>query len=125
MDGIAARADEAQRAGRRARAVQRIEDDRGDVAGNAHPLAIRENDALDRACAGARTVKGVVLANNERVSVAGNVASIVFDPLHGTSTPTGTLRLVDDAGRAVHHVVNVMGRVRSCTPAGVPGWRAC
>ena len=28
-------------------------------------------------------------------------------------------------GRAVHHVVNVMGRVRSCTPDGVPGWRAC
>ena len=54
-----------------------------------------------------------------------NVASIAFDPLHGTSTPTGTLRLVDGRGRAVHHVVNVMGRVRSCTPAGVPGWRAC
>ena len=45
--------------------------------------------------------------------------------MHGTSTPTGTLRLVDSRGRAVHHVVNVMGRVRSCTPAGVPGWRAC
>jgi type IV fimbrial biogenesis protein FimT len=45
--------------------------------------------------------------------------------MHGTSTPTGTLRLVGGRGRAVHHVVNVMGRVRSCTPAGVPGWRAC
>ena len=74
---------------------------------------------------GAVEIKTVVLGAADRVSVRANVASIAFDPLHGTSTPTGTLRLVDDAGRAVHHVVNVMGRVRSCTPAGVPGWRAC
>jgi type IV fimbrial biogenesis protein FimT len=76
--------------------------------------------------AGARAVKGVVLANRERVSVAGNVASIVFDPLHGTSTPTGTLRLVGARGSAVHHVVNVVGRVRSCSPGGaVPGYSPC
>ncbi len=74
---------------------------------------------------GAVEIKTVVLGAADRVSVRANVASIAFDPLHGTSTPTGTLRLVDDAGRAVHHVVNVMGRVRSCTPTGVPGWRAC
>jgi len=78
-------------------------------------------------CAGsARTIKGVVLASNERVSVGGNVASILFDPLHGTSTPTGTLRLVGARGSAVHHVVNVVGRVRSCSPAGaVPGYSPC
>jgi len=76
--------------------------------------------------AGARTVKGVVLANSERVGVAGNVASIVFDPLHGTSTPTGTLRLVGARGMAVHHVVNVVGRVRSCSPGGaLPAYPAC
>ena len=46
---------------------------------------------------GARAIKSVVLPSNERVGVAANVASIVFDPLHGTSTPTGTLRLVDRA----------------------------
>jgi type IV fimbrial biogenesis protein FimT len=76
--------------------------------------------------AGARTIKGVVLANNERVGVTGNVASIAFDPLHGTSTPTGTLRLVGARGRTVHHVVNVLGRVRSCSPDGaVPGYSPC
>ena len=75
---------------------------------------------------GASEIKTVVLGAADRVAVQGNVASILFDPLHGTSTPTGTLRLVDPSGRAVHHIVNVMGRVRSCTPAGaVPGWRAC
>ena len=78
------------------------------------------------AVCGARIVKAVVLANNERVSVAGNVASIVFDPLHGTSTPTGTLRLVGARGSAVHHVVNVVGRVRSCSPEGAaPGYSPC
>jgi len=76
--------------------------------------------------AGARAVKGVVLANRERVSVAGNVASIVFDPLHGTSTPTATLSLSDVRGRSVRHVVNVLGRVRSCSPAGtLAGYPAC
>lgn len=75
---------------------------------------------------GAAEIKTVVLGAADRVAVQTNVASILFDPLHGTSTPTGTLRLIDPRGRAVHHIVNVMGRVRSCTPAGaVPGWRAC
>ena len=84
------------------------------------------NDTPPAVCGGgAVEIKTVVLGAADRVSVRANVASIAFDPLHGTSTPTGTLRLVDGAGRAVHHVVNVMGRVRSCTPAGVPGWRAC
>jgi type IV fimbrial biogenesis protein FimT len=76
--------------------------------------------------ASARAIKAVVLPASERVSVAGNVASIVFDPLHGTSTPTGTLRLTGARGAAVHHVVNVVGRVRSCSPAGtVAGYSPC
>jgi type IV fimbrial biogenesis protein FimT len=54
------------------------------------------------------------------------VASVLFDPLHGTSTPAGTWRVIGTGGRAVHHVINVMGRVRSCSPqAAVPGYRAC
>ena len=83
-------------------------------------------DAAPAVCTGgAVEIKTVVLGAADRVGVRANVASIAFDPLHGTSTPTGTLRLIDRSGRAVHHVVNVMGRVRSCTPTGVPGWRAC
>jgi type IV fimbrial biogenesis protein FimT len=74
---------------------------------------------------GATEIKTIVLDNAGRIGVQANVASILFDPLHGTATPTGTLRLVDARGRAVHHIVNVLGRVRSCTPSGVAGWRAC
>ena len=75
---------------------------------------------------GARQIKTVALTAADRVSLQTNVASVLFDPLHGTSTPTGTLRLVGQQGRAVHHVINTMGRVRSCSPQGtMPGYRAC
>ncbi|MEQ1682069.1 MAG: GspH/FimT family pseudopilin [Burkholderiaceae bacterium] len=78
-------------------------------------------------CTGdARQIKTVALTAADRVSLQTNTASVLFDPLHGTSTPTGTLRLVGQQGRAVHHIVNVMGRVRSCSPQGaMPGYRAC
>ena len=78
--------------------------------------------------AAAVQIKTVVLGLADHVSIQSNVASIVFDPLHGTSTPTGTLRLVDSHGHEVRHIVNVMGRVRSCSPAGpaaVAGWLRC
>jgi type IV fimbrial biogenesis protein FimT len=74
----------------------------------------------------AREIRTVVLPGAARVSVEGNVESVLFDPMHGTSTPTGTLRVLGPQGRAVHHVVNVMGRVRSCSPQrSVPAYRAC
>ena len=76
--------------------------------------------------AGALAIKSVVLPGAEHISVAGNVGSIVFDPLHGTSTPSGTLRVVDARGRAVHHIVNVLGRVRSCSPQrALPSYPSC
>jgi len=85
-------------------------------------------------CIGAATVCAVGEAEirsarfvaADRLRVEGNVASIAFDPLHGTVTPAGTLRVVGADGRAVHHVVNAMGRARTCSPGGqVPGHRAC
>jgi type IV fimbrial biogenesis protein FimT len=55
-----------------------------------------------------------------------NVGSMRFDPRLGTATPAGTLQIVSTSGEAVHHVVNLAGRVRSCSPnAAVPGFRAC
>lgn len=65
-------------------------------------------------------------ATGSRITLHSNTASIAFDPLHGTVTPTATWRVTAADGRAIHHVVNVMGRVRSCSPdAAVPGYRAC
>ena len=75
---------------------------------------------------GAVQLKTVQLPAAERLSVAANTASVLFDPLHGTTSPTATVRVVAASGRAIHHVINVMGRVRSCSPqAAVPGYRAC
>jgi type IV fimbrial biogenesis protein FimT len=75
---------------------------------------------------GAQAIKTVVWPAADRVTLRANVGSIVFDPVHGTSSPTGTLRVLGTEGRAVHHIINIMGRVRSCTPSGLPaGYPAC
>lgn len=90
-------------------------------------------DACDCGAAGpavcsadAREIKTVRIASADHVTLTANVASVLFDPLHGTSSPTGTVRLTGTRDRAVHHVINIMGRVRSCSPnAAMPGYRAC
>ncbi len=66
------------------------------------------------------------LAASSGLAVAANVSSLRFDPRLGTATPAGTLRVVSSSGEAVHHIVNLVGRVRSCSPgAAVPGFQAC
>jgi len=60
---------------------------------------------------------GIVLQSNSR--------SVLFDAVKGTITPTATMRLVSSRG-SLHQVINIMGRVRTCSPGGVvPGYRAC
>lgn len=78
-------------------------------------------------CAPGQTpIRAVPWEGGSRISLQSSTASIAFDPLHGTVTPTATWRITAADGRAIHHVVNVMGRVRSCSPlAAVPGYRAC
>lgn len=52
--------------------------------------------------------------------------SIGFNPHQGTVTPTATFQLADRQGQAVHQVVSIMGRVRSCSPLGlVKGFKPC
>ena len=76
--------------------------------------------------AGATQIRTVRWSAAERVGVSANATSILFDPQHGTASPAATLRVVGADGRAIHHVVNLMGRVRSCAGQGhVPGYRAC
>lgn len=81
-------------------------------------------------CSGeAQEIRTVRLDAADGIAFSANVSSILFDPLHGTSTPSGTFKLVAASGRAVHGVVNVMGRVRTCSPKGllseVPGHAVC
>jgi type IV fimbrial biogenesis protein FimT len=75
---------------------------------------------------GAESQRMVGFAAGGPVSLNPNVRSIVFDPVKGTSTPTATVRFVGRDGAAVHQVVNVLGRVRSCSPGkAVAGYKAC
>jgi type IV fimbrial biogenesis protein FimT len=94
---------------------------------------VHSGSAGDCACApqGATCVPGVQVHRSQHfaadagVRIAANVRSMVFEPTRGTVTPTGTLR-VEGPRVAVHQVVNIMGRVRACTPsAQVPGYAAC
>jgi type IV fimbrial biogenesis protein FimT len=77
-------------------------------------------------CLGTQPVwRSVGFAAAGEVQLKSNVGSIVFDPQQGTSTPTGTLRILGRSGQAVHLVVNLMGRVRACSPSGLPGYKPC
>jgi type IV fimbrial biogenesis protein FimT len=51
------------------------------------------------------------------VQVVANVSSLRFDPVNGTTSPAGTVCSVPTNGRAVHNVVALTGRVRTCQPA--------
>jgi type IV fimbrial biogenesis protein FimT len=74
---------------------------------------------------GAELVKAVPLPATDRIAVSASAGSILYDPLHGTTTPAATVRVTAAQG-AIHHVVNVMGRVRSCSPEGrIAGYRNC
>lgn len=85
-----------------------------------------EADGTARCTGGAEPIKAVMLREAERISLGASSASMLFDPVLGTVTPTGTWRITAPDGRAVHQIVNLTGRVRTCSPGGaVPGHRAC
>lgn len=79
------------------------------------------------ACSGnAEPLKTVRWSADERLVLNANVASMRFEPGQGTTSPAGSLRISDPHERTISVVVNILGRVRSCTPQGsLPGYRAC
>jgi type IV fimbrial biogenesis protein FimT len=81
----------------------------------------------EASCTGpAEMLRSMPIAGRSAPRVTANVASMTFDPLKGTVTPTGTLRVRGALGTEMRLVVNVMGRTRSCTPnATLAGERAC
>ncbi|MBA2722881.1 MAG: GspH/FimT family pseudopilin [Methylibium sp.] len=53
-------------------------------------------------------------------------ASMGYDPVRGTTSPTATINIARPQGASLRHVVNILGRVRTCSPAGgLPGYRPC
>lgn len=85
------------------------------------------NDNGQTQCqAGSQPLRTVFFPAAGSVQLRANVHSMTFAPGRGTVTPTATLRLLGANQQAVHQVVNVMGRVRSCAPGqGLPGYRPC
>jgi len=79
------------------------------------------------ACEGdAELLRAVQLDARGDVQVRSTSKSVTFDPLRGTVTPTATLRVEARDGRAIHQVVNLLGRVRTCSPQGrTAGEAAC
>jgi type IV fimbrial biogenesis protein FimT len=66
---------------------------------------------------GAQALRVVYLPGSERNRVHANVASMLIDPRQGTVTPTGSIDIDASDGTSLRHVVNILGRVRLCTPA--------
>jgi type IV fimbrial biogenesis protein FimT len=58
------------------------------------------------------------------VKLVNRNTTLTFDPRLGTVTPTATFKLQAPAV-AVHQIVSIMGRTRSCSPDGIAGIRAC
>jgi type IV fimbrial biogenesis protein FimT len=78
------------------------------------------NDSGQAVCqSDAQALKTIWIDKSERVSLSSNSSSMVWDPQHGTTTPTGTLKLQADNGQSVNVVVNVLGRVRACSEGGL------
>ena len=89
---------------------------RGDCSGCSGPVACR---------AGVRLVARTAPLPTG-VSASANISSQLWSPGSRSVSPTGTLRLHLSDGRTVHHVVNLAGRLRRCSPDGpTAGWPAC
>lgn len=82
------------------------------------------DDADSTRCSAGQVLRARAWPQAGAVALSSNVRSIVFDPLMGTSSPTGTLRLSSRTGLTVRHVVNLMGRVRVCAEGGQLGGHA-
>ena len=94
---------------------------------------VHTGSAGDCTCSpeGAVCVPGVFALRSQHqaadtgVAIEANVRSMVFEPMKGTVTPTATLR-VEGPRTSIRQIINIMGRVRSCSPDGaVPGLKPC
>jgi type IV fimbrial biogenesis protein FimT len=75
--------------------------------------------------AAATAIRHAGFGADSPVQVQANVAALRIDPRLGTVSPTGTVRVVAADGGAVHHIVSILGRVRTCSPGGLTGFPEC
>lgn len=76
--------------------------------------------------AGAEVFQSSRLADEKGVALTASAHSMLFDGQMGTVTPTSTMHLRSASGLEIRKIINIVGRVRHCSPAGsVPGYPAC
>jgi type IV fimbrial biogenesis protein FimT len=120
----------------RALAVAHNRNLRFEIGASAHGACymVHTGSAGDCLCerADATCSPGVTLLRSAHIEAEGgvtlgaNVRSMVFDAEKGTVTPTATLRVQSVRGIEIRQIINIFGRVRSCTPGEpLPGMRAC
>ncbi|MEN9482974.1 GspH/FimT family protein [Sphaerotilus montanus] len=80
-----------------------------------------------RCMAGTELLRAALVPVSRRIRLQSNVASLRIDPRHGTVTPTGSIDVTTtDGSSALRHVVNILGRVRTCAPGPrFTGYSAC
>ena len=85
-----------------------------------------EAQGLSRCEAGSNMLRREEQTARSGVTLAPLARSILFDGNKGTVTPTATVQVLAADGRAIHQIINIMGRVRSCSPSGsVAGVPVC
>lgn len=82
-------------------------------------------DGVLQCAAGAQALRSVPYPADYPVRISANSKSMLFDAIHGTVTPTGTMRVHAAVGE-VRQIINLMGRIRSCSPGGtLAGYPKC
>jgi type IV fimbrial biogenesis protein FimT len=76
-----------------------------------------QSEPLVSCVAGTELLRAALVPTSRRIQLRSNVASLRIDPRHGTVTPTGSIDVAaTDGSSALRHVVNILGRVRTCAP---------
>lgn len=75
------------------------------------------DDGSASCASGAKVLQVQRWPDRTPVTMQSNSASIGFDAIKGTVTPTATVKIIGASGTRLHNVINIMGRVRSCAPA--------
>ncbi len=97
------------------------------VLGNSSCYVVHTGEAHACECSGsgraqctgdAQVLRVVEQRADGSIRLTTTKVSLAFDPQRGTVTPTATLKVADARGRALHQIVNIMGRVRTCSPQG-------
>ena len=72
------------------------------------------------------TLKCIGLTSASGLSVYANVNSMYIDSQRNTFTPAGSINIAGSDGKAIKHIVNIVGRVRTCSPGGeISGYTPC